>query len=67
MSPAVFPHALLPRVAYAVFHVLSDTFVQAGDTTGPQEAGTGWKLTCKIVWFGVDMLFSGTKWSGSIV
>lgn len=32
-SPAVFPHALLPRVAYATFHITSDTaFVQAGDT-----------------------------------
>lgn len=38
MSPAVFPYALLPRVAYATFHIISDTvFVRAGDATA---AGT---------------------------
>ena len=38
MSLAVFPHAFLPWVACATFHMISDTvFVRAGD---PAAAGT---------------------------
>lgn len=40
-SLAVFPHALLPWVAYATFHTISDTvFVQAGGTAAPRTLGT---------------------------